>query len=179
MCLSFIISLLVCHLAISIIRHALYPKHVRDSRSFSSKEVQIATMQTHSHTIGQPLTLVADWSLVLPFYALWSRSMLYHSKLLWKAHLSIPFCFRATSIILSCSFYIHGNISYFPSDKMPQHKATEVSEGKRIGIYFGIKDDQSIKLETNFTNEKIYQRCVLILIIIYKFWNMNCVFIIW
>ena len=44
---------------------------------------------------------------------------------------------------------------------MPQHKATEVSEGKRIGIYFGIKDDQSIKLETNFTNEKIYQRCVL------------------
>ena len=52
---------------------------------------------------------------------------------------------------------------------MPQHKATEVSEGKRIGIYFGIKDDQSIKLETNFTNEKTYQRCVLILIIIYKF----------
>ena len=86
--------------------------------------------------------------------------MLYHSKLLWKAHLSIPFCFRATSIILSCSFYSHGKISYFPSDKMPQHKATEVSEGKRIGIYFGIKDDQSIKLETNFTNEKIYQRCV-------------------
>ena len=39
---------------------------------------------------------------------------------------------------------------------MPQHKAKEVSEGKRIGIYFGIKDDQSIRLETNFTNEKIY-----------------------
>ena len=54
---------------------------------------------------------------------------------------------------------------------MPQHKATEVSEGKRIGIYFGIKDDQSIKLETNFTNEKIYQRCnvyYLMLIVIYK-----------
>ena len=80
--------------------------------------------------------------------------MLYHSKLIWKAHLSIPFCFRATSIILSCSFFIRGNISYFSSDKMPQHKTTEVSEGKRIGIYFGIKDDQSIKLETNFTNEK-------------------------